>query len=369
MTRLQFEAIGGDWVVPPMLLPASIPLELSGEGIRNRLITSPDGPDEELALRPDLTLAVVRHFLQTEAEAPVSYRYFGRAFRRPILEGEPLEFDQTGFELLGYEDRLEADVKTLRVICEEVSSAGIRDAQLYVGDVSIFKAVLSALDLSDDWQVKLSRAFRRREGVRALLDADIASEEHSELAETLSVMPADKAAALLEEVMAFSKGGIVGGRTKEEILDRLRQRAASSANGALPDRVKNALRALLDISGPPSVFLAKMKELAGEFDLALDDMLSRQEQFFEALNAAPVPFWSQANVSVQFGRRFDYYDGLVFELCHTGLPSQRPIAAGGRYDGLVAWLSENDRALPAVGGVVRPDRLEQALQSEKGAAS
>ncbi|MAK62527.1 MAG: hypothetical protein CMK09_16275 [Ponticaulis sp.] len=369
MTQLQFKAIGGNWVVPPILLPASIPLELSGEGIRSRLITSPDGPDEELALRPDLTLAVVRHFLETGADAPVSLRYFGRAFRRPVLEGEPLEFDQTGFEILGEDNRLDADVRTLSAICQEVASAGVRDAQLYVGDVSIFKAVLSALDLSDDWQIRLSRAFRRREGVQALLEADVAAEEHSELAETLSVMPADKAAALLEEVMAFSKGGIVGGRTREEILERLRLRAASSANRALPDRVKQALSKLLEISGPPSVFLAQLKDLAVEFDLGLDEVISRQEKFFDALNTASVPFWSQANLSVQFGRRFDYYDGLVFELCHTALSSRRPIAAGGRYDGLVSWLSKDERALPAVGGVVRPDRLNQALTIEKGAMS
>ena len=33
MNRIQFEAIGGDWIDPPLLMPAAIPLELSGENI------------------------------------------------------------------------------------------------------------------------------------------------------------------------------------------------------------------------------------------------------------------------------------------------------------------------------------------------
>ena len=366
MKPIQFEAIGGDWIDPPMLLPASIPLELSGEGIRNRLITSSDGPGEELALRPDLTLAVVRHFIETGGKGPVSYRYFGRAFRQPASEGEPVEFDQTGFEILGDEDGRMSDVRTLSVICEEIAGVGIRDAQLYLGDISIFTDVLAALDLTEDWQSRLSRAFRRREGVQVLLNAETSEEKHSELAETLSLLPPDRSAILLEEVLAFSSGGVIGGRTSEEILDRLRRRAAARQNGALPEKARDVLNDLIGISGPPSVFLGKLKELDQQHGLGLDRVIARTSENFEAMDSRRVPFWSHANVSIQFGRRFDYYDGFVFELCHTAFSSKRPLAAGGRYDGLVSWLSGGKLSVPAVGGVVRPDRLSQALAVEAG---
>ena len=366
MTAIQFSEIGGDWIDPPMLLPASIPLELSGEGIRNRLITSADGPGEELALRPDLTLAAVRYFIDQNVRERVSYRYFGRAFRQPAMDGEPIEFDQTGFEIFGDENRQQADIQTLSVICEEVAGAGIRDAQLYLGDISIFTSVLQALDLSDDWQSRLARAFRRREGVQALLNAEPETERHSELSETLSLLPPDRAAILLEEVLAFSSGGVIGGRTSEEILDRLRGRAAARQNGALPDKAVKVLTSLLEITGPPSVFLGKLTDLNREYGLDLNEVLARTSEQFEAMEARKVPFWSHANVSIQFGRRFDYYDGFVFELCHTAFSSKRPLAAGGRYDGLVSLLSGGKRSVPAVGGVVRPDRLAQALAVEAG---
>tara|TARA_B100000678_G_scaffold283926_2_gene284738 strand:+ start:2803 stop:3912 length:1110 start_codon:yes stop_codon:yes gene_type:complete len=364
MNRIQFEAIGGDWIDPPLLMPAAIPLELSGENIRNRLITSSDVSGDELALRPDLTLAVVRHFIESGDEAPVSYRYFGRAFRQPVLEGEPIEFDQTGFEILGDQDLLDANIRTLGTICEEVAAAGIRDAQLYVGDVSIFSHVVRALGLSRAWQLRLSRAFRRREGVRSLLSTSAGNEQHSQLAETLSGLPADKAAALLDEVMSFSSSGVFGGRSPDEILERLRARADALSEQQLPDEAAAVLSQLIDIKGPPSVFLAQLRDLGSDASLDLSDIIERTEAFFSGLEQRRIPFWQQAHVSIQFGRRFDYYDGLVFELCHTGLSSQRPLAAGGRYDGLVSWLSGHENTVSAVGGVVRPDRIERALQLE-----
>ncbi|MAP93594.1 MAG: hypothetical protein CMK07_01470 [Ponticaulis sp.] len=367
MTRIQFDAIGGDWVDPPMLLPASIPLELSGETIRNRLITSADGPGEELALRPDLTLATVRHFLQSEAEAPVSYRYFGKAFRQPVLEGEPVEFYQTGFEILGDEDWLASDLRTLEAICQEVSDTGIRDCQLYLGDISIFTSVVGALGLSEAWQSRILRAFRRREGISALLKAAPQTSTHSVLSETLSNMPGDQAAALLDEVLALSSGNIVGGRTRGEIIERLQARASASSD-PLPDSARDVLSQLIEISGPPSVFLERLSNLAEVHQLDITTILERTRSLISALDEKGVPFWSHAHMSIQFGRRFDYYDGLVFELCHTAFSSQRPLAAGGRYDGLVSMLSQGQRSAPAIGGVIRPDRVRQALEIEAGGA-
>ncbi len=57
-----------------------------------------------------------------------------------------------------------------------------------------------------------------------------------------------------------------------------------------------------------------------------------------------------------FGRTsMEYYDGFVFGfIARDDLP---PVATGGRYDALTAVLGQG-RAIPAVGGVIRPDLLE-----------
>lgn len=370
MTSFQFEAIGGDWIDPPLLIPAALPLELSGESIRSRLITSSDTPGEELALRPDLTLPVANHYLAEAGGEPVSYRYFGRAFRQARTEGEPVEFNQTGFENFGHTDRLERDVATLTAICSEIADAGIRNAQLNLGDVSIFHAVVDALALSDHWDARIRRANKRREGVEAVLASAEGQtvKASSALAQTLAKLPADDARDLLDEVMSISGTEVVGGRTKEEILERLQARAEAANAGAMPDKARAVLGALKGVSGTPDIFLKKLRALASEYALNLSSVLEYTDTLFSALSDRDMPFWANAHVSVQFGRRFDYYDGLVFELYHAGLTREKPLALGGRYDGLVSWLSKGAKDVPAVGGVVRPDRVEAALNLEGGEA-
>ena len=68
------------------------------------------------------------------------------------------------------------------------------------------------------------------------------------------------------------------------------------------------------------------------------------------------PFWSEAVFSAQAGRRFEYYDGFVFELARDGA-ADRPIVSGGRYDGLISRLSGGTREASAIGAALRADRL------------
>jgi ATP phosphoribosyltransferase regulatory subunit len=54
--------------------------------------------------------------------------------------------------------------------------------------------------------------------------------------------------------------------------------------------------------------------------------------------------------SAAFGRPLDYYTGLVFEVALPG--HSRPIAGGGRYDGLMQMLG-TETQVPAIGFSVR----------------
>jgi ATP phosphoribosyltransferase regulatory subunit len=47
----------------------------------------------------------------------------------------------------------------------------------------------------------------------------------------------------------------------------------------------------------------------------------------------------------------------VFEVLADGLAPTQPVAAGGRYDGLIAGLSGARVSATGIGGVVRPDRM------------
>ena len=56
-----------------------------------------------------------------------------------------------------------------------------------------------------------------------------------------------------------------------------------------------------------------------------------------------------------YGRTsLEYYDGFVFGFYAVDRPELPPVATGGRYDALTAQMGQG-RAVPAVGGVIRPD--------------
>uniref|UniRef100_UPI0025D3E036 ATP phosphoribosyltransferase regulatory subunit n=1 Tax=uncultured Caulobacter sp. TaxID=158749 RepID=UPI0025D3E036 len=63
----------------------------------------------------------------------------------------------------------------------------------------------------------------------------------------------------------------------------------------------------------------------------------------------------KATLAAAFGRAFGYYDGYLFEVHSQALGPERPVAAGGRYDGLPAKLGVAANA-GAVGFMIRPAR-------------
>jgi ATP phosphoribosyltransferase regulatory subunit len=54
----------------------------------------------------------------------------------------------------------------------------------------------------------------------------------------------------------------------------------------------------------------------------------------------------------------EYYDGFTFTFTAPGRPDLAPLATGGRFDALTAVLGQG-RAIPAVGGVIRPGLLAE----------
>jgi hypothetical protein len=68
----------------------------------------------------------------------------------------------------------------------------------------------------------------------------------------------------------------------------------------------------------------------------------------------------RATLTAAFGRAFGYYDGYLFEIRSASLGDERPVAAGGRYDGLPLKLGIGKLGVAtdtgAVGFMIRPAR-------------
>ena len=87
-----------------------------------------------------------------------------------------------------------------------------------------------------------------------------------------------------------------------------------------------------------------------------DDALVGGGSWSRRLDALQAAVPAQAlRFAPALGHAFDYYDGLMFEVRSEALGTGQPLAAGGRYDGLLARLG--DVSVPAVGFAVWIERL------------
>lgn len=355
VARAVFEAAGGTPVDPDYVLPADIPLELSGEAVRARLCVFTDNRGAEMAMRPDLTLPVAQREaarLETGV-SPKTYTYAARAFRLPAAADDPFEFTQVGLERFGYAADASADAELFALVHRAVEACGVQPKAIVTGDLAIFPAFIDALDLPGVTTDLLKRAFRQEGGVRAVLDA--ASRPLD--TDILSALDAGDPEAALGAVLAARDVPLVGARSLVEILEGLKARRAAIEAGGLPEGARAALLALRDVDCPLADAPDALSGLAKAHSMgrvaALDVFASRVEKILALVPGAR----RTAAFRAGFGRRFTYYDGFVFEVLAEGLSPAQPVAAGGRYDGLISGLSGGRVSATGIGGVVRPDRM------------
>src|SRR5215813_9876320 len=157
-------------VEPPILQPADVFLDRSGEEIRRRTFVLTDPSGTELCLRPELNIPVCRMHLDANGKFPARLAYHGPAFRfQPNEPDRPSQFLQTGVECLGVQDRKAADIEVLGLAVEGVRAAGLEDFSIQIGDLALFAGLVDALDIPAQWRGRLKRHFWRPDYFRELL--------------------------------------------------------------------------------------------------------------------------------------------------------------------------------------------------------
>jgi ATP phosphoribosyltransferase regulatory subunit len=336
-------------------MPAEIILELSGEAVRSRLCTFTDAAGEELCLRPDLTTPIAQLVASGELP-PARYHSSGPVYRLPPRgSNDPVEHLQIGFEWMGAGGSPEEDAEAVAVALEAAKAGGVGKAAVRFGDVAIYHAVIDALAFSPQWKDRLRRAFSRRKGPRELL-ADVAKGLAGvpALAASIGKLPAKEATKAVEQMLA-DIGVEAIGRSVEDIAKRLRDKAQDRA----PDAKTSALLVkYLELAAPVQKSAEVLAAYAKDADLTIAPALDVFRRRLERVEALKPPFWEDAVFSAEAGRRFEYYDGFVFELARD--PAfDRPIVSGGRYDGLISRLSGGARKASAIGAALRTDRLAE----------
>jgi ATP phosphoribosyltransferase regulatory subunit len=359
-------------VEPPVLQPADVFLDRSGEEIRRRTFVLNDPSGRELCLRPDLTIPVCRMFLATGAKVPARYAYHGPAFRSQPNEPErPTQFLQTGVECLGVPDRDAADAEVLTLAVEALRAAGLKAFTIKIGDVGLFGGLIDALDIPPLWRGRLKRHFWRPAYFGTLLErlsADGAAPAQAYLAHLGQSGDAEARAALegLLDYLGATPEAVIGGRTRAEIVDRLLEQAAEAAAVRLDRKAVALLERVLSISGGARAAMETIRAVLKDAGVTLDAPLAAMEQRIATLERLGLAE-TDMQFAARFGRNMEYYTGFVFELWSRDAEGAVQIAGGGRYDTLLNILGAG-RDIAAVGCAIRSERVLAARRAA-GAAS
>lgn len=367
-----FASAGFESVDLPIIQPAEPFLDLSGEDIRRRIYVFADPHGEELCLRPDLTIPACLHYLEAAGAkgGERRYAYEGLAFRcQEPNATKPNEFSQSGIELIGQkadkksgkDGGTKADAEVFRLTLEACRKAGLGEFEIRVGDPGLFAAFIEALDIPPHWRARLKRSFWQPSRFGVLLKSLAEDRQRPDgPAAVLGRLDEESALETVSGLLDIAGLDNVPGRSVESVTRRLMDKARDAAAEPLSPEIVASIEDYLDISGPPREALGRIRKLAGTHANAINDILEVADARFQLMEKAAggVPF----TFATEFGRSFEYYTGFVFELTAHG----EQIAGGGRYDDLLLRLGAPER-VPAVGAMIRNDRLATALTDRKGA--
>lgn len=353
------EASDGRWVEPPLLQPLSRLLDFAGEQLRSRLFVVQGNGPEELCLRPDFTLPVALTHIESGA-AEGRYLYEGLAFRAaPPGSARASEFRQIGAELFGATTPVpEQDAELIALAWKAAAAGGRGDLGLMLGDAGLFASFVQALGFPRGAAARLSRALANPHGLaaelgRARAGAPEPGADGGRLSAILAALPEAEGAQVLEEIWRLADVRPVGGRSAADIVHRLAERAAGDRGDQLTVEHTALIERFLQVSAPPWEALDLVADLSREAGVDLEAALQAWGERLDALADAGAPV-EQATLATGFIRPFAYYDGVLFEVRSPALGPDQPVAAGGRYDGLLARLGAEPGT--AIGCVVRPGR-------------
>jgi ATP phosphoribosyltransferase regulatory subunit len=352
----QFAAGGYPRCEPPILQPAAVFLDLSGEDIRHRLFLASDASGAEHCLRPEFTIPISRAYLASaDAGSPAGYSYCGPIFRyRPNASGE---FVQAGLESFGRRDSTAADAEVLTLTLEAAAAAGHDALTVRIGDAGLFSALLAALDLPPVWSRRIARGHAKGLPLEAILAAPAngSATDHSGVLAALAGTDKRGARALVEDVLSIAGISSVGGRSAAEIAERFLEQATAQSGGGVPGEARALLARYLQIAGNPDEASVELRALAKDAQINCTQTLDEFDARLGFIAARGIDL-AAVTFSAEFARNLDYYTGFVFEARHQGRSGDHPVIGGGRYDRLLRLLGAS-QDIPAVGAAIWLDRL------------
>ena len=134
-----------------------------------------DKEGNTLVLRPDITPSVARAAatLFGDEDLPIRLCYTGNTFvNHSSYQGRMRENTQMGAELIGV-DTVEADAEMLAMVVDCLSSIGLREFQVSVGNVEFFQSLIEDASLDPESEMRVRELINNRNyfGVEEYLDS------------------------------------------------------------------------------------------------------------------------------------------------------------------------------------------------------
>lgn len=367
-----FADAGCNYIEPEILQPADIFLDRSGEDIRTRTYVFTDPAGDELCLRPDLTVPTCRYHLEhgSQDNEAVRYCYSGPAFRfQPGGHDQlrPREFDQIGIEYFGAKDYETAEAEVISIAVEAMRKVGLEDFHIKIGDLGLFNRLLEGIEMPERWRKRLRHDFWRPQAFQETLarlsgDPGAAVDRELEFMGGILSERVDETTATLDQLLTLRAIPLVGGRSVQDIAERISEKAADRATPPLPHHFARLIQDYISVAGRPRDALRQIMNLIVAAELDLSTSL--------AAFARRITLMQDSGISVdacrflsEFGRNLEYYTGFVFQIEHDTPSGPMPIAGGGRYDTLMSDIGAA-HPVPAVGCAIHTERLLAAVRGE-----
>ena len=317
---------------PDVLLDSDFIIERSGEKFRSSMLTFERENGKTMCLRPDLTVASCISFLQKKS--PSKIYYSGQAYRRSSNQSTNFIYDQLGIEILGSKNQIQDDLKVIGTILSSVKKIKRKKIQIKVGDVSLFKSLINALNMPERWKLRLIRHFWRPNYFEELL-------KRLEKNTDIDAITFDADKKRFYEMKKSDQDKVIAGRSISEILKRFDKKIKDPRSFADGKKIVKIIKSFLKIN-------CRLSELDEKLlDFAKKNKLEKNifKDFKSILNLKKLN--RDINFIANFGRDVEYYTGIVFEV----FSGKKEIARGGRYDDLLKSLGAKKNT-PAVGAAI-----------------
>lgn len=359
----------------PILESTELFLRKSGGDLASQMYSFADPGSNAVSLRPEFTSAIMRHYLELNADVDQSplarWQYCGPVFRYDTgSAAETGQFTQVGAELVGSNSIL-ADAELLTLTAGIPAELGISDYRIRLADLDVLDSVLDTVGLSErarafivanmnrigDSEDNLAAAMGRAAELHIVSGSGLPDEE-TYLADAVAGMDDDDARAVLSGFMRWSNSPDtpLGRRSPDEIVDRLLRKLRG---GDAPDAIERGLALagqLATVRGAPADALIQAQAVVAASG-ADPTAVNRLAELVALVNDEP-PTAGHLAIDFSLARGIAYYNGIIFDVVHGD--GNAPLGGGGRYDALARALGATE-PVPALGFAYTLESLLAAM--------